>query len=70
MSRGSESPARLDEAALAARLAEFVEPNLRQTLAEARALRACRLEADGAVPRLRVELELGIPTGISAGASA
>ena len=48
---------------LAAHLAEFVEPNLRQTLAEARALRACRLESEGGVSRLRVALELGIPTG-------
>jgi ATP-binding protein involved in chromosome partitioning len=63
MSRGSQSPARLDEAALAAHLAEFVEPNLRQSLAEARALRSCRLEPDGSGSRLRVALELGIPTG-------
>ncbi|MFM7708350.1 MAG: P-loop NTPase, partial [Gammaproteobacteria bacterium] len=52
-----------DEAAVAARLGTFVEPNLRQSLAEARALRECRLDG-GAVPsRLRVALELGIPTG-------
>jgi ATP-binding protein involved in chromosome partitioning len=51
-----------DEAALAARLGAFVEPNLRQSLAESRALRACRLDTGTDPPRLRVALELGIPT--------
>jgi len=52
-----------DEAAIAARLGAFVEPNLRQSLAEGRALRECRLDGDATPPRLRVALELGIPTG-------
>ena len=52
-----------DEAAIAARLGAFVEPNLRQSLAEVRALRECRLDGGATPPRLRVALELGIPTG-------
>ncbi|NBU26150.1 MAG: hypothetical protein EBS39_11180 [Gammaproteobacteria bacterium] len=52
-----------DEAAITARLGAFVEPNLRQSLAESRALRGCSLDAGATPPRLRVALELGIPTG-------
>ena len=52
-----------DEAAIAARLGAFVEPNLRQSLTEARALRECRLDGGATPPRLRVALEFGIPTG-------
>ena len=52
-----------DDAAIAARLGAFVEPNLRQSLTEARALRECRLDGGATPPRLRVALEFGIPTG-------
>jgi len=52
------SPA-IDSVALQAALGRFTEPVLRQTLAEARAVREVVLEAD----RVRVTLELGVPTG-------
>ena len=54
----------LDEAALAARVGQYVEPHLRRSLAEAQALRGCRLDrSDPAAPRLHLRIELGFPTG-------
>jgi ATP-binding protein involved in chromosome partitioning len=49
----------LDQAALEAEIGRYFEPNLRQTLAEARAVRAVEASAQG----LRVALELGLPVG-------
>ena len=64
MSRGSSSPAPLDEAVIAAQVGQFVEPHLRQTLAEARAVRGCRLEQSGSgALRLHLQIELGFPVG-------
>lgn len=47
----------LDHAALEAEVGRYFEPHLRQTLAEARAVRAIEVNATG----LRVVLELGLP---------
>ena len=52
----SENP---ELAAIEAEIGRYFEPNLRQTLAEARALRAVEATPAG----LRVTLELGLPTG-------
>jgi ATP-binding protein involved in chromosome partitioning len=50
-------PQTLDQAALEAEIGRYFEPNLRQTLAEARAVRSVEATAKG----LRVALELGLP---------
>jgi len=50
---------RHDSAAINAAIERFFDPNLRQTLAEAKALRATEIVAG----QLRVTLELGIPVG-------
>ena len=64
MSQGSSSPAPLDEAVIATQVGQFVEPHLRQTLAEARAVRGCRLEQSGSgALRLHLQIELGFPVG-------
>lgn len=52
------SPAH-DSATINTEIDRFFEPNLRQTLAEAKAIRA----VDDAADRLRVTLELGFPVG-------
>ena len=49
----------LDQSALEAEIGRYFEPNLRQTLAEARAVRAVLPTPAG----LRVTLELGFPVG-------
>ena len=49
----------LDPKALEAEIGRFFEPNLRQTLAEARAVRSVESSPSGA----RVVLELGLPVG-------
>lgn len=49
----------LDQEALEAEIGRYFEPNLRQTLAEARAVRAVETTDKG----LRVALELGLPVG-------
>lgn len=49
--------ATLDLAALEAEIGRFFDPNLRQTLAEARAVRAVESTASG----VRIRLELGLP---------
>lgn len=51
--------ATLDLAALEAEIGRFFDPNLRQTLAEARAVRAVESTASG----VRIRLELGLPVG-------
>ena len=49
---------------IAAQVGQFVEPHLRQTLAEARAVRSCRLEQSGSgALRLHLQIELGFPAG-------
>ena len=48
-----------DLAVIEAEIGRFFEPNLRQTLAEARAVRAVAGTTDG----LQITLELGLPTG-------
>ena len=48
-----------DAATISAEIGRFFEPNLRQTLAEAKALRAVEIAAGG----LQVTLELGLPVG-------
>jgi ATP-binding protein involved in chromosome partitioning len=64
MSRGSTSQPPLDDAVLAAQVGEYIEPHLRQSLADARAIRGCRLETGaGGADRLHLQLELGFPTG-------
>lgn len=64
MSRASQDPPALDEVQLAARAGEYIEPHLRQSLAEARALRSCRLEVHpSGSSRLHLEIELGFPVG-------
>jgi ATP-binding protein involved in chromosome partitioning len=64
MSRGSTSQPPLDDAVLAAQVGHYIEPHLRQSLADARAVRGCRLETGaGGADRLHLQLELGFPTG-------